>query len=105
MQGAEAVAEGGELAGGVARGRGGGELKNRAAVGREGEGDVRMRQRGQREVVVDVRALRLLGAEEFPAGRQIVEELPHFDARAGWRAGGADFEEFAAVDNDLGGLG
>ena len=105
VQGAQAFAEGGELAGGIGGRRAGGELENGAAVRRERERDLRMRQRGQREVVVDVRPLRLLAAEELPPRRQVVEELPHLDARAAGRAGGADFQNFAAVNNDLRGLG
>ena len=105
MQRAQALAEGGELAGGVGGWRRGGELEDGAAVRGEGEGDVRVRERGEREVMVDVCALGLLGAKEFPAHGQIEEELAHLDARAARRTGGADFQNLAAVDDDLRGLG
>ena len=104
MEGAQALAEGGELSGGVGGQRRGGKLEDGAAVGGKGEGDVRVRERGEREVVVDVRAFGLLGAQEFSAGRQVKEELAHFDACAAGRTGGADFQNLAAVDDDLCGL-
>ena len=40
-------------------------------------------------------------AQEFAARGQVEKNLPHFDAGAGRAARGLDFEDFAAVDDDL----
>jgi len=105
VQGAQALTQRGELAVGIGPSPGGGKLENRAAVRGEGERDVRVGQCRERKIVVDVGALGLLGAEELAAGGEVVEELAHLDAGSGGRTGGSDFEEFPAVDDDLGGLG
>ena len=43
-----------------------------------------------------------LGAEEFAAGGQVVEDGADFDLRAGGEADFVDFAELAAVDDELG---
>ena len=79
----------------------GGQLPDGAAVLDKRERDFGKRQRGQREVMLDVRRLGFFRAQKFPARGQVEKKLPHFDARAGRAAGGLDFGNFPAVDDDL----
>jgi hypothetical protein len=44
----------------------------------KGEGDLGKGQRGKREVMLDMRRLGLLGAKEFPARRQVIEQYSTF---------------------------
>ena len=83
----------------------GGQLPGEPAVPGKCEGDLRVRQRGQREVMLDVGGLGFFRAQELAARGQVEEELAHFDAGARGGPGGADFKDFAAVDDDLRGLG
>jgi hypothetical protein len=105
QEGAQALTDGGEPSGSIAADRLRGQLPDGAGVFQEGERHVRVRQRGEGEVMLDVRCLGLLGAEEFAAGGQVEEKLPHLDARAGGAAGGLDLGDLAATDEDPGALG
>jgi hypothetical protein len=64
-----------------------------------------MGQRRHRHVVLHMRALGLLAAQKLPARRQVVEQLANLDRGSGGVTGGFDFEDPAAVDDDLGGFG
>ena len=55
--------------------------------------------------MLDVGGLGLLGAKEFPARGEVEEQLPHLHAGAGGAAGGFDFENGAAIDQNLRALG
>ena len=59
-----------------------------------------MREGVNREDLLDVSLFRGIGAEELAPRRDVAEEIPHLDERAGRTAGGADFREGAGVDLD-----
>src|SRR6187551_766638 len=61
---------------------GGGKLKHDALVPHEDKRDRGMPERLQMQLVFDVATFGILGAQELPARRQIVEKRPHFDLRA-----------------------
>src|SRR5688572_10567302 len=62
-----------------------------------------MRERRQREVMMNMRVLGLLAAQEFPAGGQVEEQLAHFERGAVWSAGFLHLDYLAAMNDDLGG--
>ena len=68
-EGAHPLAQRVEAGLGLVAGRHGGQLPDGAAVLEEGEGDVRVRQRGEGEVMVDVGRLGLFGAEKLAGAR------------------------------------
>ncbi len=105
VDGTHAFAEGSKARRGVRAGIHGGELPDDAAILGQRERDFGIRQRGEREVMMDVRELGFFAAEEFAAGGEVEEKLADLDARAGRTAGGFDLENFAAGDDDLRGFG
>ena len=80
------------------------QLPGESAITHETESHLGPGQGHQSEVVLDVGALGLLGAEEFPPGGQIEENLAHLDGGAGRRGGGLHFDDLAAVHHHLSGL-
>ena len=80
------------------------QLPGESAVADKTESHLGPGQGDQSEVMLDVGALGLLGAEEFAAGRQVEENLAHLDGGAGWRGGGLHFDDLAAVHHHLRGL-
>ena len=89
-----------EVADAVGGGRGWREAIDLASVDREREADGRMGDGVDGEDVADVALLRRVGAEEFPPGGHVAEEVAHFDERAGGAAGGADLGDRPRVDLD-----
>ena len=79
-------------------------MPDEALILQEGESDLGKGQSRQSQVMLDLGALGLLAAQKFPAGRQIVEQLPHLHAGARSMTGGLDFQNFSAVNDDLRGL-
>ncbi len=96
---AEAFAEGVETVCGGLRGQGR-QLPDQASVADEGESHVGMPERGQHKVVLDVRPLRLLAAQELAPGRKVEEEGAGLDGRAMRVGGGADLGNAPALDDD-----
>jgi hypothetical protein len=78
------------------------ELPDQAAVFLKDEGDFRIGQGGESEVMLDVGGLSLLATEEFAASGQVEEKLTDLDLGAGSGTSGFNLEDFAARDNDLG---
>ena len=77
------------------------QLPYRALVRHKHETDIRMRQRRQRQVMLDVRSLGFLAPQEFPARRQIEEQLAHLNGRAGRRRGRLHFLDLPSVHHHL----
>ena len=80
------------------------QLPGLPAIGDETKADLGPSQGHQSEVMLDVGAFGFFGAEKFPAGGQVEEDLPHLDGGSGGRCCCFDFDDLAAVDHDLGGL-
>jgi len=64
-----------------------------------------MSEGGEREIMLDVRQLGFLTAQELAARRQVEEQLAHFHAGALGAARGFHFHNAAAVNDDLGSFG
>ena len=75
------------------------------AVFLENESDIRISQGGERQIMLNMRGLGFFRPQKFPAGGQIIEELPDVDASAGGDSGGLHFGDGASVDNNLRALG
>src|ERR1043166_3717921 len=105
VEGAQTFAQSGQAGGKVGPSFESGKLPDRAAVFPEGESDLREGEGGQRQIMLDVGRLGLLGAQELSAGGQVKKKLAHLDGRARGAACRFDLKDFAAVDDDLGGLG
>ena len=78
-----------------------GQLPHLPRVAQKRQRHRRIRQRHEREVVMNVRALRLLAAQKFSARGQIVKQLPHLHRRARRTARGLHLENFSAVNHNL----
>jgi hypothetical protein len=100
MEKLHAFFEGSQPAGAIASLQGW-HLPNGASVLHEHEGHLGKGQGGEGEIMLDVSPFGFLAAQEFPAGRQIEEQIAHLDAGSRGRAGGLDFEQFTSVDDDL----
>ena len=98
---AQAFPQGGEARRRVTARLDGGQLPDQSAVSLKGKGYFRVSQRGQRQVVLDMGGLGLLGAQEFPARRQIEEELAHLHRGARGAACRLDLQDLPAIDDDL----
>ena len=51
--------------------------------------------------MLDVRRFGFFGAQKFSPRGKVKKNLAHFDGGSGSAAGGFDFEDFSAVDDDL----
>ena len=72
-----------KIADAVEQTRGGRQLQDDALVAHKHERDLRMPRRLEMKLVLDVAALCVFRAQEFPARRQIVKNRAHFNLRAG----------------------
>ena len=81
------------------------QLPDQALVLQECESDPGKRERCQGQIMLNVRALGFFAPQKLAAGRQIVEQLAHLDARSRRVAGGFHFRDFSPVQDDLRGLG
>ena len=105
QEGAEAFAQGLQTAGNGGAGFLGGKLPDQAAVFLKREGHFGIRERREGEIMLHLRGLGLLGAQEFAAGGQVEKQLAHLDTSARRTAGRLDFGDATAGDDHLGALG
>jgi hypothetical protein len=56
-----------------------------------------MSQRRQDQIMMNVRILGFLAAEEFSADWKVKKDLSHLDARASWRARFANLNDLASL--------
>ena len=80
------------------------QLPGLPPIGDKTKAYLRPGQGYQSEVMLDVGAFGFFGAEKFPAGGQVEENLADLDGGSRGRRGGLHFDDLAAVDHDLGGL-
>ena len=76
-------------------------LEHHALVANRNKADIRMTNRLQRKLVLDVAGFGVFAPEKFPPRRQIVEQGTHLDLSARRFAGGADGIDLASVDDNL----
>src|ERR1700738_3100968 len=76
-------------------------LEEEALIAYRNEPHIRMANRLQRELVLDVTGLGVFAPEKFSTRRQIVEERPHLDLSAGRFPGDANGNYLAPIDKNL----
>src|SRR5213075_1064430 len=101
QQRSQTLLNGIELSGRLASGLERGQLPDQPLVLEKSEPGLRIGQRGERQIMLNVSPLGFLAPQELPAGWQIVKQLPHFDACARRMSGGLDFKKFPPVNDDL----